>query len=161
MSNPITTLKNYYYNKLKNSCIETPEIICDDIYKVLSDAGYKFKNILDPCCGINKNLTKPFESKGVRIYNYDIIYDVDFLSLERIDFVPDLVICNPPFNWSVDLPIKYKRKSLPYLFLQKIVELTSIDTSIILFVPSWFFGNMRMSSERFFYFLEGRAPKLS
>ena len=120
----------------KRSDTPTPLWLCDYLYELLSVKEYD--KILDCCCG-DRRLTNNF--KNSEIINYEIKEGKDFLKEE--DFIEcDLVIMNPPFN------IGYGRKLSVEIFMDKVLELVSFDTPIIMITPMGYRLNQRINSSR-------------
>ena len=121
---------------VKRSDTPTPNNVCDFIFFLLGDKG--FKKILDPACGDKRLTAKFFECEKI---NYDIKEGQDFLLMEdKIDC--DLVIVNPPFNQGKG------RKFMPELFLDKIIELCGTDVGIVMITPMGFRLNQKTTSKR-------------
>lgn len=134
---PLSVKKNNYIKNTKRSDIETPIAVCEFLHEIITN-NYMIKTILDPCCG-NRNLTKPFKEAAV-FYDFDIKRGSNFLTFDSTLDDVDLVTCNPPFNLGVG------RKLGSEVFLQKIIEVTSPTTPIVLFCPMGFRLNIRGTS---------------
>ena len=120
---------------IKRSDTPTPTNVCDFIYDLLKDKG--FKKILDPACG-DKRLTEKFDCEKI---NLDIKEGQDFLLMEdKIDC--DLVIVNPPFNQGKG------KVFMPELFMDKIIELCGKNVSIVMITPMGFRLNQKKTSKR-------------
>lgn len=121
---------------VKRSDTPTPNNVCDFIFFLLGDKG--FKKILDPACGDGRLTANFTECEKI---NYDIKQGQDFLLMtEPIDC--DLVIVNPPFNQGKG------RKFMPELFLDKILELCGKDVGIVMITPMGFRLNQKTTSKR-------------
>jgi len=124
-------------NISKKSVVLTPSHVSKYIYD--SVKRHPYKKILDIGCW-DGSMSKYFSRKknseiiGLDIdntysNNFDKFIHQDFLSLKKkdIDFKPDLILTNPPFN-----------DNYPFLFLEKIIELWGSNVPIIMISGHWF-----------------------
>jgi type I restriction enzyme M protein len=143
--------RNNYKLKPKNSTVYTPSEVSQYLYDIIS-CHIKPKVIFDPSIG-KGSLTKPWESKSVKIIGSDINaksknYCDTFLRSKFEDIEdwpyrnPDLILCNPPFNAAKG------RKLYPEIFLRHIVRLFGNNVPIVLFAPMGFRLNQTMRSSR-------------
>ncbi len=146
---PLTVKRNDYNKNKKNSTIYTPKVISEQIYDII--CGVAPKVIFDPSIG-HGSLTNPWRNCA-EIIGADIderskkycdkFIHTDFEDLKSWDFdMPDLILCNPPFNKHP------KRKLYSEVFLRKIVELFGASIPIVLFVPMGFRLNQKKNSKR-------------
>lgn len=150
MALPYSVKKNNYYLNPKNSAVYTPPEISEYIYDVLH-THVNPKVILDPAIGKGA-LTRPWKRTstiiGVDIDKNSKRYCDKFIhgKFEQIEnwfhAIPDLVICNPPFNKANG------RKLYPEVFLRHIVELFGNSIPTVLFVPMGFRLNQTFRSAR-------------
>jgi predicted RNA methylase len=132
---------------LKDSIVETPEILARDIYDTLKRKP--FHKILDVGCFQGK-LSKPFKSKkdleviGLDVIeeyknNFDYFIHKDYLEATKEDFEGhkiDLVVSNPPFGKHSQYNELY-----PHLFIKKTIELFGENMPMVFIVPQWYLSN--------------------
>tara|TARA_A100001515_G_scaffold145054_1_gene151613 strand:+ start:5617 stop:6213 length:597 start_codon:yes stop_codon:yes gene_type:complete len=149
MASPLSVKKNNYIKNPKRADIETPEWVCEEIYKVISEK-YDIKKILDPSSG-NNRLTAPW--KGVEVTEFELKRGQNFLEqTEPVDV--DLVLCNPPFNLGVG------RRLGSEVFLEHAMKIAGDDTPMVLFTPMGFRLNQRKKSKRI-HWLKNKAPEIT
>lgn len=131
----------------KDSIVETPEILSNEIYKTLHRKP--IHNILDLGC-FRGNLTKPFrKKKDIKIIgldvidtykdNFDSFIHKDFLETTKEDFKGlniDIIISNPPFNLH-----KGKGDLYPMLFIQHCLFLFGKSIPMVFVVGHWLLSN--------------------
>lgn len=164
MASPLNVNRNDYRNNPKRNDIVTSLEVAHCLFDIISEhikisaVNSKFpKVILDPAVGTG-NLLAPWKqfsvnfnldikTIGIDIENYNDCVD-DFLQTKFEDItywnfkMPDLILCNPPFNQGVG------RKLYSYVFLQKIIELFKNTVPVVLFCPMGFRLNQRKHSNR-------------
>lgn len=166
--------KNNFYKNEKNSTIFTPAGVSDFLRKILSQNIPSGGTVFDPCVGAGSLLlpwTNDYLTIGFDIENRGFPNTViqDYLSLkkEQIDFTPDLVLINPPFNINEGLKNSARtmgfsgRPLIPELFLAKTIELFGKDTKIVLFSPYGLRLNVDKNSKRLNNFLDHTYPEIS
>ena len=110
------------------------------------------KVILDPSIG-RGSLIKPWRNKKCRIIGIDIdkqsknycdkFIHSKFEDVESWSYkMPDLILCNPPFNGATG------RKLYSEVFLRQIVELFNNKVPVVLFTPMGFRLNLTVNSSR-------------
>lgn len=154
--NPISVKRNNYMDNTKDSTILTPKPLCEWLSSLIIPELKDEAVIFDPCVGTGNLLYPFFEKKmfvtvGNDIKNREPKIDInmlgDFLEWEKIDFVPDFVIMNPPYNHDDYTRKKYgKRSLLPELFLRKIFQLWK-NVPVLMFAPMGFRLNQRCYTE--------------
>lgn len=151
MALPYTVKKNDYHKNKKNSTIYTPRDISEYLYEILH-THVNPKVILDPSIG-KGSLIKPWRKKKCTIIGVDIDkkskrYCDKFIHSKFEDVeswiykMPDLILCNPPFNGAKG------RKLYSEVFLRQIVELFSNRVPVVLFAPMGFRLNLTVKSSR-------------
>ncbi len=151
MSQPYNIQRNNYYIKRKDSTIYTPLEVSQYIYDILS-SHIEPITILDPAIG-QGSLVKPWMGGFQNVIGVDIDKNSKaccdqfilgkFEEIEGWNYeIPDLILCNPPFNGAKG------RKLYPEIFLRHIVKLFGKNIPIVLFVPMGFRLNQTMSSSR-------------
>lgn len=173
MSAPLNTQRNKYHKNRKNNVVYTPDWLSRCIadkckYSLLHkpiDIIRKYI-VFDPAVGTGQ-LLKYFKGDSsrsyIRTYGRDIIdyadrdftdyfYQESFLDAHNFDYVPDLVVMNPPFNtyqlnkdW---LKEHHMGKALlPEIFIDKVFSLWP-SVHLVSIVPMGFRLNQRMKSSR-------------
>lgn len=160
--NPLSTSRNKYYLKPKNSSIYTPQKVADFLFDLVSPHIDKNKDIIDPSVG-SGNLVRKFNDSGYHVIGYDINDDPDRIPIDfkNENFLAEtekndnvgLVICNPPFNTDIRnknfLKDNNKGKALlPELFSLKAFELYGATVPLIMFAPMGILFNQRKKSTR-------------
>ena len=151
MSLPYTVKNNNYHINKKNSTIYTPHEVSQYLYEILH-THINPKVILSPSIG-RGSLVKPWRKKKCTIIGIDIDKDSinycdkfihsKFEDIEAWSFeMPDLILCNPPFNGAKG------RKLYSEVFLRKIIELFNSRVPIVLFAPMGFRLNLTVKSSR-------------
>ena len=147
MPAPLTVTRNDYRENEKKSDIQTPVWVAENILNLFEGwLGEKVKQkpvlrILEPCIG-DGNLVAPWKAKlgkSVSVESYEIKEGKDFLQVERLDVIPDIVLCNPPFNQGCG------KRLMPMVFLEQILKLIHYDSTIpiVLFTPHGLRLNLR------------------
>lgn len=123
--------------------------------------------VLDPCVGSGQLLEPWHESANTIGVDVDahcplwadwfFQYPFDLLTTWSHK-IPDLIMCNPPFNGSGD---SQERMMYPEVFLRTIVSLFGSDSRIILFVPHGFRMNCSTQSKRFKWLSSPDAPQIT
>lgn len=133
--------------------IETPPHAARFLYEILRHL--RPKCVLDPGCG-NGNLLDPWKPKaltvgidvdGERIQEArsrgHVVIESNFESAKLDEIaVPDLVVCNPPWNG------QWEGKHYPEVFLRRIITLFGPKIPLALAVPMGFRLNQRANSAR-------------
>lgn len=143
--------RNNFELNPKNSTVYTPPTVSQYLYDIIS-SHIKPQVILDPSIG-RASLTKPWESSCSKIIGSDIdgnakdycdtFINGKFEEIENWTYeVPDLILCNPPFNGAKG------RKLYPEVFLRHIVKLFGNNIPTVLFAPMGFRLNQTMKSPR-------------
>jgi len=153
MASPLTVKRNAYRKHPKNSTVYTPDYVCQFLYGIINPV-LKPKVILDPAIGKGA-LTNPWRQEchivGVDIECNSRRYADEFVcsrfeDLEQWDKrLPDLVLCNPPFNGAP------KGQLYPEIFLRKITELFGTNIPVVLFTPMGLRLNQRKTSRRWLW----------
>ncbi len=141
------------YDSLGN--IQTPPYAAKFLYEIVRKI--KPKVVLDPSCGIG-NLLAPWFGRAKCIgieTNPEMLNktlwpeDVQLLNqafenttLDQLETVPDLVLCNPPWNRH------WERINYPEVFVRKIVTLFGPKIPFVLLCPMGFRLNQRDGSSR-------------
>jgi predicted RNA methylase len=134
---------------IKDSIVETPKILAEDIYNTLKRKP--FKNILD-IGAFKGKLSNPFTKKtNTKIIGIDVIDDYkdsfdkfilkDYLELTKKDIEGlniDLIISNPPFGKHLEHGELY-----PHLFIKKTIELFGENIPMVFIVPQWYLSNSK------------------
>ena len=180
--------KNNFYEKPKSGEIETPSVLAEYLFELLSPhipcRIFHEECIFDPAAG-RGNLLEPWQRRGywcrgVEIRNVDelglrndpvyfgkdklLIYPSTnyFTNWKGVELRPRLVICNPPFNLTDDNRDHVKgRPLMPELFLDKIIADFGKDVPIALFVPIGFRLNLTEKSARWQKLVDGTYPPIS
>jgi type I restriction enzyme M protein len=167
--------RNNYYSNEKETVIYTPKEISNFIYKVLKKDVSAGDIVFDPCVG-QGSLIIPWQNAGYETKYFDIKYQgfegtkiQNYLKLkkENIDFIPKLVVINPPFNSDEDLRQDTCRMGfgtrpfIPEVFLSKTIELFGRSVIIVLFTPYGFRLNVAKNSKRLERFHDGIYPDIS
>jgi ParB-like chromosome segregation protein Spo0J len=134
----------------RQNTIATPPGICRFLHDLISPF-YKIKTILDPSAG-DGALTKPW--KGVRVISYEILKGNDFFECPD-KIAADLVLCNPPFN-----NMNGETRFLPHVFLERIFEVVSARTPVVLFTPMAMRLDQTSKSSRWLW-LRDHAPPIT
>lgn len=143
--------RNNYKLKPKNSTVYTPSEVSQYLYDIIS-RHIKPKVVFDPSIG-RGSLTKPWESNSTKIIGSDIdrnsknhcdkFIQGKFEDIEIWPYkMPDLILCNPPFNGAKG------RKLYPEVFLRHIVNLFGNEVPTVLFAPMGFRLNQTSKSPR-------------
>lgn len=166
MAYPINVKTNNYRENPKRSDIQTPQAVADYIFEIV-DGAIPPGIVWDIGAG-NGNLSRPFVATQcysvVRVdvkplnqmdpYNYG---ETDFLQrnvytefcesfgMKDYEAYPSLVLCNPPFNNTG----KHSRKLLPELFMDRVWEVFTPWTPLVLFAPMGMLLNQRLKSSRY------------
>ena len=106
--------------------------------------------IFDPAFGSGR-LTDPWYNSGSYVIGCDIQNQVacrhEFNECKFEDlnprYLPDLVICNPPFNGASG------KRLYPEVFLEHIFKLFGTDIPVVMFAPMGLRLNQRRKSKRF------------
>lgn len=174
MSYPVSVKKNDYFNNRKNSSIYTPSPLANWVaslvqYKikdgVVLDPACGNGSLLKPfvfeynkkVVGIDKSLSQIIFSNMTIPTFAGFFTEQDFLdpllNLQSVEkemqnswgkSTVDVVVCNPPFNYSKG---GTGRKLLPELFLEQIVKKFG-PVPTVLFTPMGFVLNQRKHSKR-------------
>lgn len=149
----------------KCSTVYTPTPVAQYLHKLIEPV-LRPKVILDPCIGTGR-LVEPWWDQahilGVDLKNHDAMcdhfrqYPFDLFTTWSLP-IPDLVLCNPPFNGAGN---GSAQRMYPEIFLRKIVELFGVKTPTVLFVPHSFRLNQRSPSSRRSWMMGPTAPKIS
>ena len=134
----------------RQNTIATPPGICRFLRDLISPC-YKIKTILDPSAG-DGALTKPW--KGVKVISYEILKGKDFFECPD-KIATDLVLCNPPFN-----NMNGETRFLPHVFLERILQVVSSRTPIVLFTPMAMRLDQTSKSSRWLW-LRDHAPPIT
>ena len=134
----------------RQNTIATPPGICRFLHDLISPC-YKITTILDPSAG-NGALTKPW--KGVKVIAYEILKRKDFFDCPD-KIAADLVLCNPPFN-----NMNGETRFLPHVFLERILQVVSSKTPIVLFTPMAMRLDQASKSSRWLW-LRDHAPPIT
>jgi len=165
MPSPLTTKRNKYYKNRKSNDIETPPGVSQFLYDLISP-HMKKRVICDVGCG-RGNLIRPWvkDYKTILIdkdmshatVTGNAFFEMDFLAswnwpkgaYQAISKqpIPDLILCNPPFNQKSG-----GRKLMPELFLKAIFDFWGERVPTVLFSPMGFRLNQRVKSERYKHF---------
>ena len=151
MSLPYSVKNNNYHKNQKNSTIYTPNSVSKYLYEILH-THINPKVILDPSIG-QGSLIKPWRNKKCTIIGIDIDkrsknYCDKFIHSKFEDVeswphkIPDLILCNPPFNGAAG------RKLYSEVFLRQIVGLFGNKVPVVLFAPMGFRLNLTVNSSR-------------
>jgi len=142
--------KNNYNTNPKDSTVYTPSSVVQKIYEVIEQSGLKPDVVLDPAVGTG-NLIKPFKNVkkmgvdiddiGKKSVNQFIKKKFEDTTVDDYKWVPDLVICNPPFN---NCP---GRRLYTEVFLRHAIELFG-TIPVVMITPYGLRLNQKMSSER-------------
>lgn len=132
MASPLSVTRNNYHENPKKSDIQTPHWLCDKVFEMFRDWGFEVLEkkgrirILEPSVGDGNFLQPWFQEWDylVSVESYEIKEGKDFLSVDILEEIPDIVLCNPPFN------IGGGRELAPFTFLKKIFALTGFDKNI-------------------------------
>lgn len=148
--------------------IATPPYVAEFLHKILEHL--KPAVVLDPSCGIG-NLIRPWAKEswtwGVEKNTILLAQAIKphgpldhgilahFEHIKRSDLhVPDLVLCNAPWNRH------WKGLNYPEVFLQKIIELFGPQVPICFLCPMGFRLNQSKGSARAQWLSESNAPKI-
>ncbi len=182
MAAPLTVTRNDYHRNPKRNDIPTPpalaKYLADLVVPVLQK---KLKGatplVLDPACGEGQ-LLAPFTAKGCKTAGVDTIDKANmknmnafkqhnFLAMHDYDFSyrPDLVVLNPPFNYSASVADEVERaalqrKMLPELFALKVFEIWG-SVPLMLFAPMGMILNQRMHSTRWKTLRDNKHAKIT
>jgi hypothetical protein len=147
--------------------IQTPPHIADFLYKILKHL--KPNLVVDPACGCG-NLLIPWHEAGVQTYGIEIKEEYaqearqrdltvgcsSFESWRSAAVIPDLVLCNAPWNrhWR-------RGTAYPEIFLRKIVEYWGNKVPVAFLCPMGFRLNTRIQSKRWKWLISDEAPTIS
>ena len=140
--------------------VETPYKLALDLFRVFK--SYVPEGIiLDPAVG-NGRLLQPWKSLIHKTIGIDVrpipddVCDVqihnDFLKVKEL-IVPDLILCNPPFNGSRDM-------MYPEKFLRHCVKLFGKHIPMVFIVPIGFRSNQSTHSRRRCWMLD-HGPEIT
>lgn len=167
MSAPLNVQRNDYHKNRKRNDIPTPpalaEYLCELVISILP--LQKKPIVLDPACG-RGYLLRPFKDAGCYTAGIDTVHKPNmnymngfqkknFLAVTKgeLDYKPDLVVLNPPFNFSASVVddierAQLTRKMVPELFALKVFEIWG-RVPLMLFAPMGLVLNQRMHSKRY------------
>lgn len=162
MSSPLSTNRNPYWKKPKNSTVYTPDYVCKFLYDTI-DPVLRPQVILDPAVG--KGALVKYWRRTCRVVGVDVDpkskrYTDEFVCSKFEDIYawhmsyPDLVICNPPFNGACG------NKLYPEIFLRHIITLFGNTVPAVLFVPMGFRLNQRKKSRRW-QWIKDNGPEIA
>lgn len=151
MALPYTLKNNNYYINPKNSTVYTPPSISKYLYDTIN-THVSTRVILDPCIG-GGSLTQPWRHGSTKIIGVDVDRNSEthcdiFIHSKFEDIkewiydIPDLIVCNPPFNGAKN------GKLYSEVFLRHIVELFGNRIPVVLFVSMGFRLNQTFHSSR-------------
>ena len=151
MSLPYNISKNNYFKNKKDSTVYTPPSVSEYLHSRLN-THISPKVIVDPSIG-KGSLVAPWKKKGCKVIGIDIDkhsrkYCDKFIHGRFEDIgewpcdMPDLVVCNPPFNGATG------RKLYSEVFLRQIVRLFGNRVPVVLFAPMGFRLNQTIKSVR-------------
>lgn len=149
MPSPLTVKRNDYHARPKRSDVYTPPGVARFLFDVLGGCN-RWDTILDPAIGTGQ-LTDPWYDDACRIIGIDIVdrkpacqrfIHGRFEDQENIRLLPDLVLCNPPFNGAAG------KQLYPEVFLRHAFKLFGIKQPIVLFAPMGARLNQRRKSTR-------------
>jgi len=164
MSNPLNVQRNNYHINRKDNVISTPDWLSLYIKKIVMSKYYWFHRIFDPCVG-EGSLLKPWKDvEGANLIGMDINIPIDkqsyimyipnnFLDFTYDnDYIPDIVLMNPPFN-TYEINKKWMKENkvgkalLPELFIDKVFTIWP-KIPLVSIVPMGFRLNQRKKSSR-------------
>jgi type I restriction enzyme M protein len=155
--------KNNYRDNPKESSIETPPKLAKYLCQLVESSELALEcprtglTVFDPAVG-QGNLVKPFKEAGWNVWGSDIVsmevglkYGTYIQSrFEDLQWhsawpIPDLIVCNPPFNSAPG------RQLYPEVFLRHIQELFGCHIPVVMIVPMGMRLNQRAKSSRWRY----------
>lgn len=153
MAAPITTARNVYTERRKESTIYTPETVCTQLADhILS--GYVPTRVLDLGCGDGR-LSLPYRNRNIETIGVDIedvganvqqfVHQPVTAEVLATLSIPDLVVSNPPFNHKH----AGKRTLLPYEWTKLIFQTWGEQTPLCLIAPMGYRLNQRIRSVRY------------
>jgi predicted RNA methylase len=160
MASPLTVVRNDYHSNPKPSTVRTPIGVAQFLFDILNRD--KYHNIFDPAIG-NGRLTDPWAKAGCRIAGcdikpqlkqdqYNVVYRGRFEDATVGMFhIPDLVLCNPPFNGAEG------KQLYPEVFLKHIFDLWGQRIPTVMFMPMGFRLNQRCKSKRWRWLRDSKA----
>lgn len=167
MSAPLNVQRNDYHKNRKRNDIPTPPALAEYLaILVMPELPLKVKRlVLDPACG-KGYLLRPFKDRRCITAGVDTVRKPNmnymngfqrgnFLAMtkDNFDYKPDLVVLNPPFNFSASVVddierAQLTRKMVPELFALKVFEIWG-KIPLMLFAPMGLVLNQRMHSKRY------------
>ena len=142
--------RNNYNVNPKRSNIYTPPLVVQQIYEVIEQSGLNVTVVLDPALGTG-NLLRPFHTVktiGVDIddigkaeVNQFIHKRFEDTTLKDYEWIPNLVIANPPFNGCSG------KQLYAEVFLRHLVELFG-NVPIVMITPYGLRLNQKVNSSR-------------
>ena len=166
---------NFLIREDRPTVVYTPAKVSEFLFDILNKEVCKESTIFDPCVG-GGSLIAPWKNVGYSCRFFDIteqgftgteIFDYLLLTREDMDFTPDLVLINPPFNTTEELRRTTRgmgfggRPLIPEVFLQKTLEIFGRNIKIALFTPYGFRLNVDQNSKRLCKSLDGIYPEIS
>lgn len=177
MPSPLTTKRNNYHKKTKNSTVKTPIKLARQIFRIIQkDAIHRESpvDVLDPCIGRGDMVHDFIQDSRYKVYGVDLIntWRVDYEWYKRANFLelrdwdirckPDYVLMNPPFNRDDKNKAWLKRNKLgnallPELFLDHVFKLWGPRTKVVMITPMGFRLNQHQSSTRWQKYRNSKA----
>lgn len=177
MASPLTVKRNDYHKHKKNSTIYTPvgvaQFLFDTLDPALRPAGHFTRDptyngyftVFDPAIGTGR-LTDPWRDNSCMVLGCDLAISTDRAeSIIKGRFedctwdnnwpIPDLALCNPPFNGAPG------KQLYPEVFLRHIFELFGPKIPTVMFAPMGFRLNQRRKSKRFRWLRDCEAETTS
>ena len=176
MPSPLTTKRNNYHKKTKNSTVKTPLALARQLFRIVANHSAVVKSngiIFDPCIGRGALVEQFMGHDAFNVLGMDIrdtsstvrchcFKHGNFLEAKGFTFKPDYVLMNPPFNRDGKNKAWLKRNKLgnallPELFVDHVFKLWGPRTKVVMIAPMGFRLNQHQSSTRWQKYRDSKA----